>query len=151
MSIRGICHLADRLAARLVALDVRARHVAAVVTGDHELLASGENHWHGPQGQRPLKSVHAEQSAVGKLPSLPSRRKLVKVHLLVMRVSKSGQLGNSRPCMHCVLQLCQRLPRKGYTLDKVFYSNSERGITTTTLLDLAGDDSAHRSRFYASH
>jgi hypothetical protein len=87
-------------------------------------------------------------NAVRKLPTLPRQKKLKKIDLLVIRTSKNGTLGNSKPCIHCILNMRKNLPEKGYILNKVYYTNQFGIIICTRFLDLCFETTPHISRFY---
>ena len=93
-------------------------------------------------------SIHAEESALRKLPQLPRHKKLKRIDLLVIRANKSGTLGSSKPCIHCTLCMYKQLPEKGYILDTIYFSNREGIIEETTLAALLHDKEPHMSRFY---
>jgi cytidine deaminase len=61
-------------------------------------------------------SIHAEADAL-------SRNKLPKnMNLLVVRFSKNGKLGESRPCAHCIEMMKKVCESKRCSIKKVFYS-----------------------------
>lgn len=91
---------------------------------------------------------HAEDNAIRKLPSLPRKRHLKKVDMLVIRTSKTGLLGSSKPCIHCLMLLQNKLPDKGYKLQNVYYSDQEGNICQSTLRGLFKDEHIHMSRYY---
>lgn len=79
---------------------------------------------------------------------LPKQKKLKKLDLLVIRVSKTGQFGNSKPCIHCILKLAKNLPEKGYTLRTVYYTDEFGNIISSQFNDLLHESKPHVSRFY---
>jgi hypothetical protein len=83
-----------------------------------------------------------------KLIHLPKQKKLKKIDLLVIRVNKTGTYGNSKPCIHCILNLYKNLPEKGYSLRDVYYTNEQGTITTIKFQDLLHENNPHVSRFY---
>jgi hypothetical protein len=123
------------------------------------VLSYGENHYKGNRCMdgrckcRAEKSVHAEQHAVQKLPPPQKRgRHLKKVDLLVIRVNRSGTMGNSKPCVHCIYMLAQKLPEKGYSLARIYYSDEKGGIHESKLRTLMWEDEApHLTKFYQDH
>lgn len=95
------------------------------------------------------RSVHAEDHAVQRLPSLPNNRKrLHKLDILVVRVSKTGVMGNSKPCHNCLMVLSQQLPQRGYTISNVYFSNEHGNIQCMKLSSLLYHDEHHFSRFH---
>lgn len=119
------------------------------------VLSYGENHYKANFNERcncKGESVHAEHHAIQKIP-LPQKklRHLKKLDLLVIRVNRSGSLGNSKPCLHCLYMLSQRLPEKGYCISKVYYSGENGEIMQATLQTLLYKDTPHVSKFYQNH
>lgn len=107
----------------------------------------GENHYNNVEDST-CSSIHAEANAMKKLLPLPRQKKLKKLDLLVIRVSKSGQYGNSKPCIHCILNLSKNLPDKGYSLRTVYYTNEEGNIISAQFNELLHETNPHMSRFY---
>ena len=93
-------------------------------------------------------TVHAEDTAIRKLPFLPKKKRLIKIDLLVIRTSKTGLIGNSSPCVHCLLLLQQKLPQKGYILQDIYYSNAAGCIIRSDLESLLTREDLYYSRFY---
>jgi hypothetical protein len=96
-----------------------ARCHAAIFFCNGRILSYGENR---PRGRPPFPTVHAECDAMNKLPPRSTRGRRTRLDLLVIRVNRGGSIGNSRPCAHCV-QALRDLPRRGYVLDTVHYSD----------------------------
>lgn len=97
-------------------------------------------------------TTHAEDNAIRKLPVMPRKKNLKKVDLLVIRTSKTGMLGNSKPCIHCLILLQNKLPEKGYKLQTVYYTDTGGVIHETSLRALLADeDNMHVSRYYREH
>jgi cytidine deaminase len=67
-----------------------------------------------------IPSTHAEMEAMQKIYNWKNRPKIV--NLVVVRYSKHGTLGESRPCFHCLTFLAA----SQINIDMVYYSN-ERG------------------------
>lgn len=95
------------------------------------------------------KSIHAEHHAIQKLPR-PQKKlnHLKKVDMLVIRVNRSGSLGNSKPCLHCLYMLSEKLPEKGYSLCKVYYSTEFGDINEKKLHALINEDVPHVTKYY---
>jgi cytidine deaminase len=89
-------------------------------------------------------TIHAEDAAIRKLPTL-SKKRPKKIDLLVIRTSKTGVLGISKPCENCVMLLQHQLPEKGYRLQKIYYSEDGE-IKVTTLRKLLTED-PHITRY----
>jgi hypothetical protein len=77
---------------------------------------------------RPV-STHAEMEVLRKLykmkPSVRDSRNLKKCDILVIRVSSTGKLGQSRPCYHCL----QSLSVCDIKIRYIYYSTSFGTIT----------------------
>lgn len=69
-----------------------------------------------------IVSVHAEMSALKKLKGKYNKRD--KYNLLVIRLTKKGKLGESRPCYHCL----EALEKSGININDVYYSTQEENI-----------------------
>jgi cytidine deaminase len=101
------------------------------------------------RNQYNLGTIHAEENAIRKLPTLPRKSRLKKVDILVIRTTKDGNLGCSKPCMNCLLMMKNWLPDKGYTLGTVYFSDDGGTITHMPFHRMYEDrDHAHVSRFY---
>lgn len=110
------------------------------------ILSYGENHYDcNPKRDN---SIHAEQDAVRKLPRHKRINRFKKLDILVIRVNRSGSLGNSKPCLQCLQTLAENLPEKGYTLSKVYYSNDMGEILETKLQTLLTEDTPHITKYY---
>ena len=93
------------------------------------------------------KSVHAEDQAIRKLPITDNKRRK-RVDLLVIRVNRNGSFGNSKPCLHCIWLLSQKLPERGYSIGRVYFSNAMGQIVMCKMHDLVEDDTPHISKYY---
>lgn len=93
-------------------------------------------------------TTHAEENAIRKLPMLPRKKHLKKVDLLVIRTSKTGVLGSSKPCIHCLMLLQTKLPEKGYKVQNIYYTSQHGDIHEATLKSLLEEDNIHMSRYY---
>jgi len=80
-------------------------------------------------------SVHAEEKAIKKLkPSKGKTHKLVSI--VVLKFSRTFMISESQPCIKCMSIMANLLPKKGYKLEYIYHSNSERQIICTTLNNL---------------
>jgi pyrimidine deaminase RibD-like protein len=68
------------------------------------------------------KSTHAEINALHKLNK--KTKQLRYIDLLVIRLSKTNKLGESRPCYHCL----NKLQHSGLNIRYVYYSTSSENI-----------------------
>jgi deoxycytidylate deaminase len=86
-------------------------------------------------------TIHAEIDALCKLD-----KKLIKGHdILIIRISKSCNLKNSRPCNSCI----EKLKRRG--IRKVYYSNEYGNIVCEFLEDMSKLHICSGDRFYNKH
>jgi cytidine deaminase len=91
--------------------------------------------------------IHAEHDAINKLKPLYKKKRLVPINILVIRVSKSNKLQNSKPCANCI-QVMKNLPeKKGYIIKNVYYSNNNGEIVKSSLKNLENEE-PHYSRYY---
>jgi len=92
------------------------------------------------------RSIHAERDAIAGL-RLRNSKKLKKVNLLVIKTSKTGYLGNSKPCYHCLQDMKNLAPMRGYKIQNIYYSN-EKGIIIKRKLSKMLEGDFHFSSFY---
>jgi cytidine deaminase len=111
------------------------------------MISYGENR-HKPNT---LSTIHAEENAIRKLPPIKKKKNNnknpIKLDLLVIRVA--SQMGNSKPCIHCLLKL-RELPSRGYSVRRVFFSTSSGAIVRYSLDYLLNEEDPHVSSFYES-
>lgn len=100
-------------------------------------LSFGENY---KQNGRP--SVHAEHDALLKL--MRNRNKPRQVDLYVIRLSKWGVLGNSRPCYNCIM----RMMMCDIKINTVYYSNENGEIVNEKFSTMINDPNIHISNGY---
>jgi hypothetical protein len=91
--------------------------------------------------------IHAEHDAINKLKPLYKKKRLVPINILVIRISKSNKLQNSKPCANCI-KVMKILPeKKGYIIKNVYYSNNNGDIVKSSLKILENEE-LHYSRYY---
>jgi cytidine deaminase len=107
------------------------------------ILSYGENVNH------PLlpKMYHAEESAILNLPCLEKKKNLKKVDIIVVRTTKKGCLGLSKPCCHCIFLMNTLIKEKGYIIQDIYYTDENREVEQTTLNRLLQDE-IHISKYY---
>jgi hypothetical protein len=98
-------------------------------------------------------SIHAESSVINNLKPLQKKsrnKKHVKnIDLLVIKTTKTGKLGMSKPCIKCITDMLSLPPKKGYNIKNVLFSTQDGNIKSTTLRDLVDDnDNHHVSKYY---
>lgn len=93
-------------------------------------------------------SLHAEISACKRLARIATKLKLrmSRADLIVLRVSRDGKMGSSRPCYHCIKQLDKYTRMLNFKLRYVYYSNSDGKIIREKFYDLLNSDVKHFSR-----
>jgi cytidine deaminase len=76
-------------------------------------------------------SIHAEMDAINKLNRFVNNNRKVKekFNLLVIRLTKTGVIGESRPCYHCLVRLQRYCNNIGY----IYYSTSTGKIVRERL------------------
>jgi cytidine deaminase len=95
-------------------------------------------------------TIHAEHFALNKLKTRPRNKKLLKVSIIVIKVSNTGLISMSKPCKHCI-DIMQRIANlKGYFIESVFFSNSNREIEEWTYSELENDPHMHITDYYKS-
>ena len=94
------------------------------------------------------RSIHAEHRAILNLPSLPRKHHCKKVDILVIRTSKTGILGMSKPCVHCLSIMKSLAPEKGYRINKISYTDETGSIIDTSLNKLLLEDTKFMSSYY---
>ena len=76
----------------------------------------------------PLPSIHAEHSAMNKLSRLNRFRRFIKSHekfdIVVIRLSRSGVIGYSRPCKNCLT----RLMNANIAINNIYYTGADGSI-----------------------
>lgn len=110
-------------------------------------MSYGENHY--SPGLFP--TVHAEDDAINKLPVLRrNRRHLKKIDLLVIRANQGGTVGNSKPCFKCIHDLYTKLPKKGYILDTVYYTDKGQVIVSKKFSHILSEGGHHVPKYFAN-
>lgn len=90
-------------------------------------------------------SIHAEIDSYRKLVSTlsPHKSRGLKVDLCVMRFSKTGVIGSSRPCINCLLFLARS---KLITIRYVYYSTEEGKVAREKFSHMIQSKETHISR-----
>lgn len=101
---------------------------------------------------RECGSIHAESSAIHNLKPLQKKNRNKKheknIDLLVIKTTKTGKLGMSKPCIKCIIDMASLPHKKGYNIKNVLFSTQDGNIKSTTLKDLLIDDTQHVSKYY---
>jgi hypothetical protein len=93
-------------------------------------------------------TIHAEDDAINKLPVLKRNRRLKKVDLLVIRANAGGTVGNSRPCDRCIKALEIKLPKKGYILDTLYYTDKGGLLVKKKFARVVTEEDHHVSKYF---
>lgn len=76
---------------------------------------------------------HAEMTALDRLQRLCTRNRVETYDIVVIRVSRTGTLGSSRPCLHCI-QAMLKHPR--VRVRNVYYSTNTGVIVREKLSEM---------------
>ncbi len=123
-----------------------SNHAAVFFTKFSSVHSYGENK---PKVSATAGTIHAEDDAIEKLPSLRRMRRLRRIDLLVIRANAGGTVGNSKPCITCIRALALKLPKKGYILDTVHYTDRGGSVISKKFSRLSLE-SPHIPKLYAS-
>lgn len=76
-------------------------------------------------------AIHAEMEAIKNINNSKSRTKIkFKTYdLIVIRVTNSGRLGNSRPCSKCKKYIMNYCDKTHIKINTIYYSNEDGTIT----------------------
>lgn len=94
-----------------------------------------------------IKTIHAEKKAILGLKNR-NTKKLKKVNLLVIKTSKTHKLGNSKPCYHCLMDMKNLCPQKGYKINNIYYSDENGIIIEKKLSNMIREGNYHYSSYY---
>lgn len=125
-------------------------HCAAIFTGSKSklnILSIGENKSYN---NSTLRNIHAEMDCIDRLPNRKNK-KLMRVNLLVIRLTKRFVLGNSYPCAVCLKYLYDTSIKKGYVIDNIYYSNQDGLIECHKFVDLIKSPKQIFSAFYRNN
>lgn len=119
------------------------KHVAAIVRGN-SFISMGDNCLRGccPKtcnGKSTRCSVHAEANAIRKAASNRSIKNKTSVDIIVIRVSPTGIIGQSKPCFQCM----QQMSKARFRISKVYYSNASGDIVCENINQLLRTNIIH--------
>jgi cytidine deaminase len=93
------------------------------------------------------QGIHAEHDAINRLKPLKRNKRLQSINILVIRLSKSNRIQQSKPCANCI-QTMKTLPeKKGYKIRNIYYSDNNGEIVKSNIRTLEMEE-AHISRFF---
>lgn len=114
----------------------------AVVEDVKKVLSTGVNYFLPSE-----RTVHAEQNALQKLPDRRDRG-VRKVNLVVIKTSRTGLLGLSKPCLHCLMYLEKYAPMRGYKIEWVYYSDAAGMMIRLKFRHLVQSPDQHVSSYF---
>jgi hypothetical protein len=100
----------------------------------------------------PTLSIHAEHDLINKFMRLSRYKRLLDTYttydIMIIRLSKTGIIGYSRPCKNCLL----RLIRSKIIINNVYYTDNDKNIMmekfsqmyTSDKTRISGGDMRHR-------
>lgn len=92
-----------------------------------------------------MPSLHAEIDAYSKIKGYKNISK--KLDLLVIRITKGGNLAESRPCFHCI----DILAKSYLNICDVYYSTAEGTIVCETFKSLVANSTVHVTKGFLRH
>lgn len=118
-------------------------HVASLVRGN-SLFSMGTNCLRSAcsrncSGRSTRCSFHAEANAIRKLASHKGTKNNKSFELVVIRVSPTGVIGNSKPCFQCI----QQIMKSRFNISKIYYSNADGDIICENVNKLLNTDTIH--------
>ena len=112
------------------------------------MVSYGYNYYRTSTSTINGSTIHAEHSAINKLKARDKNKKLLKISIVVIKISNTGLISMSKPCKHCVENMQALANRKGYFIESVYFSNNSREIEKWTYSELENDESKHITEFY---
>ena len=73
-------------------------------------------------------SMHAEHDAMVKFLKINKSHRPSKIDILVVRMTKCGVLGNSRPCKNCIKRLIAHSMKYNIQIKRIYYSTEDGTI-----------------------
>lgn len=118
-------------------------HVASLVRG-HSLFSMSTNCLRSActrncSGRSTRCSFHAEANAIHKLASHKGTKNNKSFDLVVIRVSPTGVIGNSKPCFQCI----QQIMKSRFNISKIYYSDANGDIICESINKLLQTDTIH--------
>ena len=110
---------------------------------NYNILSFGVNSF----GDDTSPGIHAEHEALMKLQPLKIKKNLAPIDILVVRLSRTNKLQNSKPCQNCIERMETMPNKKGYKIRNIYYSGENGDIIKTTLNKLKCE-APHYSKYY---
>ena len=95
-------------------------------------------------------TLHAEEAAFKKLLNC-TEAKQIKINVAVIKITRDGQYRNSKPCVHCLQSMYITSQKKGYKLNKIYYTSDDNTISSNTYLNLLDNNNFHISSYYKNN
>ena len=99
------------------------------------------------------KSIHAEIDAINNLPNVTKKKKLVKVYLIVIRLTNKSNHGlklqESKCCINCKETICDLPQKRGFYISIVSYSNKLGQIETKHPVSLLLEKQYYISKYFS--
>jgi hypothetical protein len=92
-----------------------------------------------------MPSLHAEIDAFSKIKNYKNIGK--KLDLFVIRITKGGNLAESRPCFHCI----DILSKSKLNICNVYYSTSSGTIVCESFKNLVANSNINISKGFTRH
>ena len=117
-------------------------HIAVLMYNTHDIISIGVNHV--KLNRHP---IHAEIDACHKLK--PRKNKKTKrILILVFRLSKTNIVGESRPCLHCLMKMNIIAQKKGYKIHDIIYSTSNKTLVKERFIKLRHEKKQHITYYW---
>jgi hypothetical protein len=97
----------------------------------------------GVNSSHPFKNFASTHAEIDALYKIREKRNMPRaINIIIIRISKTGKLGESRPCMHCIdMMKCI----KKFKINNIFYSNSHGDIIKERFATMAQHTNTHIS------
>lgn len=109
-------------------MHTETKHYAVIL----QKLTFGENYI----VNTPLGSIHAEHDVLIKYTKNIKYKDNKKIDILVVRFSKSGIIGKSRPCKNCIQRMIKIKKKCIVDIRYIYYSIDENNIVRERLDDM---------------
>jgi deoxycytidylate deaminase len=119
--------------------DYPYRHIAIILKSNKQISTGSNGFRECFAGSNYLE--HAEVSAVKHLPTHVTKKRKIKIDLLVIRISNSNKLVNSKPCYKCLDYIYNNLLK--YSVRNIYYSNENGDLVVEKFNRLYHDDNKH--------
>ena len=100
------------------------------------MVSYGYNCYRGSLTSNNGATIHAEHFAINKLKVRDKNKKLLKISIIVIKISNTGLIGMSKPCKHCIDNMQMLANRRGYQIENVYFSNNKREIEKWSYAEL---------------